>query len=246
MRIRIVLDLNNKCIPVNYRNMLVGVCYNFFPRDEMTTMLHDDGMRLGNKKYKLFTFSEIYGETTYLKDTKQLKFNSNACFDITAFDDNLILNVINFLDNNDGVIFGNQIISIVKYDILEETKLNFDEVTYYTVSPITVYRTIDKFTKFYTPSDEDFKDLIISNLQSKYYLCYKSNMPNVSINSITNIKKKIVRFRNAIYESYHLNISFSGINKEIHNVIMSCGLGPKNAIGFGMVSLKHEKKNLSV
>lgn len=238
MRIRIVLNLDNQVIPVNYREKLVGIIYNLLPHDENTTILHDDGLKLENKKYKLFTFSEIYGNTTYLKETKELKFTGNACFDITSFDDKLLYSIVDYIDNNNTILFGNKIIEVVKYDILDDSKDKSTTITYYTLSPITIYNTFDNYTKFYSPDNPEFKELIIRNISNKYYLCYHENMPSINIEPIDNVKRKIIKFRGVVYETYHLNITISNVTSKIHNVIMSCGIGPKNALGFGMVSIR--------
>lgn len=238
MRIRIVLDLDNKVIPVNYREKLVGIIYNLLPHNDDTTLLHDNGVRLENKKYKLLTFSEIYGNSIYKNDTRELKFIGNACFDITSFDDQIIFDIVNYIDNNNKILFGNKLIEIIKYDILDESKNAESIVTYYTISPITIYNTYNKKNKFYCPNEKEFKSMILRNISNKYYICYHENMPEVLIDEISNVKKKIVRFRKNIYETYHLNITISNVTQKIHNVIMSCGIGPKNALGFGMVSIK--------
>lgn len=246
MRIRIVLDLKNIKLSVDYRSSVVGLIYNMLPISDDTLELHNSGKILENRKYKLFTFSEIYGSSTYDSINKKLIFSGNACFDFTSFDENIIINIIDYLDNNQQVLLQNQIIKVVKYDILNEYDTTDNIKTYYTLSPITIYKTENNHQIYFSPLSNEFKNQIISNLSKKYYICYKRNMPNIEIIDICDIKKKIIKFRNTIYESYHLKISFNYITKEVHNVIMSCGLGPKNSIGFGMVSVKNEKKNLFV
>ena len=79
MRIRIVLDLKNKLIPINYRSILAGIVYSMLPLNENTTILHNEGIKLNNRKFKLLTFSEIYGDTIYNKNKKVLLFHSSGC-----------------------------------------------------------------------------------------------------------------------------------------------------------------------
>lgn len=246
MRIRIVLDLTNVALSVDYRSSLIGLIYNMLPIDDETIDLHDNGKIIENRKYKLFTFSEIYGPSIYDKEHKKIIYNGNGCFDVTSFHENILLNVINYLDNNHQILIQNQVINVIKYDILNDMPTKDTIKTYYTLSPITIYKTENSHQIFYQPDRDEFKELIISNLSRKYYLCYKTNMPNVEISKIENVKKKIIKFRNIIYESYHLKITFVNLTKEVQNVIMTCGLGPKNSVGFGMVSTKNEKTNIFV
>lgn len=74
MRIRIVLDLKNKLIPINYRSILAGIVYSMLPLNENTTILHNEGIKLNNRKFKLLTFSEIYGERFIIKIRKYYYF----------------------------------------------------------------------------------------------------------------------------------------------------------------------------
>ncbi len=238
MRIRIVLDLENKKIPVNYRSIISGIIYAMLPLDSSTTQLHDYGLKLEKRKFKLFTFSEIYGSTIYDNETKSLLFISTGCFDITSFDENIIISIVKCIEENKDVLFGNQVISIVKYDILNDYCDSTKIVTYYTVSPITIYKSDNKVMKFISPSDEEFKNGIIRNISQKYFLCFNENLPNIIIESIDNISLKKVYFRRTLYESYHCNITFSGLTEKVQKVIMTCGICPKNALGFGMVSRK--------
>ena len=242
MRIRIVLALENIALPIDYHSSLVGVIYNMLPINDETKNLHNNGEILNKRKYKLFTFSELYGPSTYIEKTKQLLFSGNGCFDVTSFKEEMLINILSYLENNKTIMLKNNIIKVVKYDILNDTLDTKKEKTYYTVSPITIYKTIEKKNYFYKPTDEEFKEKIINNLASKYYLCYKKNMPELEITSFDRIKRKIVKFRKTSYEAYHLTISFSKLTSEIQNVIMTCGLGPKNSLGFGMVSIKKWKK----
>ena len=236
MRIRIVLDLKNKLIPINYRSILACIVYSMLPLNENTTILHNEGIKLNNRKFKLLTFSEIYGDTIYNKNKKVLLFHSSGCFDVTSFNDEIILNIVKYIEDNNYIIFKNQCIKIIKYDILNDFCNNNEKVTFYTVSPITIYKTINKFVKYYNPNEKEFKEAIINNIRKKYFLCYNRNAANFDILEIEDVVKKLVYFRNTIYEAYHLSITFKGLNPEIQKIIMTTGLGPKNALGFGMVA----------
>ena len=198
MRIRIVLDLVNKTIPINYRSILTGIIYAMLPIDENTVNLHDEGLKLEKRKFKLFTYSELYGDSTYNKDTKTLTFHDYACFDISSFHEQFILDIVKYIEENESILFGGQIIKISKYDILNDFCNNDDVVTFYTNSPITIYQTIDKYVKYLNPEIPAFKEAIINNISEKYYLCYHENMPNITITNIDNIVKKRVYFRKTI------------------------------------------------
>lgn len=239
MRIRLVLDLKNIKIPVNYRSILQGVIYNALFDNKDTDNLHDFGYKLGKRKFKLFTFSELYGESVYLKDTKELLFNSTAYFDFSTYKDDLILSLSNYLLQNDSLLLGNKVVKVSSFEILEERILQKDIIEYSTLSPITVYKTIeDKRTEYLHPSTDEFKNSIINNLAQKYFLIYNENIPSIEIIEVNNIKEKRVYFRNNFSIAYHCNIVFKGLNDKCQKIILSTGLGSKNSSGFGMVISK--------
>ena len=120
MRVRIVLNLINKRIPVNYRSILSGIIYAILPSNGATTLLHDQGSILEKRKFKLMTFSEIYGDCSYDITTKSLLFHSSGCFDVTSFYEQVVLDIVNYIEENAFVVFGNQTIEILKYDILND------------------------------------------------------------------------------------------------------------------------------
>jgi CRISPR-associated endoribonuclease Cas6 len=144
---------------------------------------------------------------------------------------------IDFLNQNNGIVIGNKKCGIVEYKILDDNVYNEEGIEYYTLSPITAYRTIEnKKTEYLSPDSSDFRDYIISNLAKKYYLCFHENMDEIDIIDISNVKKKIVKFRKTFVISYHMRIKFGKLNTKIQKVILTCGLGGKNSYGLGMVS----------
>lgn len=239
MRIRISLDLTNKKIPVNYRSLIQGVIYNCLFADKNSKQIHDYGYKLEKRKFKLFTFSELYGNAKYDSKTKELLFLSDAYFEVSAYDENLILAIINFITQNRKIIILNEKVSILSVSFIDENGFDDTMMEFITSSPITVYNvTDDKKTNYFHPTSLEFCDGIIKNLSKKYYLIYGENMPEIKIESITNFKQKRVYFRKNFSIAYHCNIKISGLTNKIYRVVITCGLGSKNSSGFGMVRKK--------
>ena len=238
MRVKILLDLKDIKINVKYHSLLQGVIYHALMNNDNVSKIHDKGYSIGNRKFKLFTYSEIYGESVYLKESKELMFTDKGYFFFGSVDDNVTISFISFLQQNMSIVLGNKIIKIVGFEILDDYFEIKDEICFTTLSPITIYKTNEKRKTIYMdPSEEEFKESILSNLSQKYYLIYKENLPEVVIKEISNIKKKIVYFRNVFVIAYHFNIIFSNLNKEAIKTILYTGLGSKNSSGFGMVSI---------
>lgn len=237
MRVRIVLNLKDKRVSVNYHSLLQGVIYSSLFNNEQIKDVHDNGYKLGKRKFKLFTFSELYGEAEYLKSSKELLFKEKGYFDFTSHKDDLVIELVSYLIQNKSIILGTEKIDIISYSILDDSVSNEKEETYHTTSPITTYITCEgKKTYYYSPDEKEFSESIINNLSQKYYLIYEENMPDISIIEIKNVKMKMVKYRKIFSIAYHCDIKFNNLTPKVKRVILTCGLGAKNSSGFGMVT----------
>ena len=62
MRIKITCDIGEGIrLPINYNYFLTGVIYQFLKESdpEYADFLHQDGYELENRRFKLFTFSQL-------------------------------------------------------------------------------------------------------------------------------------------------------------------------------------------
>ena len=197
MRIRIVLDLKDVKISVKYHSMLQGLIYNALFNNQDIKNIHDKGYKIGKRKFKLFTYSELYGESKYIKETKELLFENTASFDFTCYKDDLALSYVTFFANNQKVCLGNKIVKVLSCSIIDDSVNNNPVTSFRTISPITTYITDqNKKTIYFDPSMDEFKESIIQNLAQKYYLVYNENIPDIEITEIRNIKQKKIYFRN--------------------------------------------------
>jgi len=241
MRIRIKLNTQNKAISINYHSLIQGFIYNVIGRDSFSTELHNIGNRIENRPFKLFTFSEIFGKAKY--QNQKLFFTSDSYFEITAFDDKIIERIISFLEQNDYINLGNEMIRVNGYDIINDLYKVIEEMRFITISPVICNLTENKKPLYINPKSNEYQEVILNNLSKKYYLCYNENMPNVSM-KIDNIEEKKVYFRNIFYICYHYHIIFYNLNTQLLNLILRTGIGSKNSMGFGM--LRYEKENISL
>lgn len=239
MRLKITLDLTDKKIPVKYNSLLQGMIYYTFIDNPKVDKLHSEGFKIDKRKFKLFTFSEIYGDSTFLPDTKELLFHGYGAFELASAKDDLILSTIEFLRNNRKVILGNQIVNVNSFSILSENIDDKVSEVYYTISPVTAYKTLEnKKTMYIHPNDSEFDDYIINNLSKKYFLMFNENMPAIQIINKSNIKEKKIYFRDTWCIAYHLTIEFNNLTEKVKKTILCCGVGSKNSIGLGMLSQK--------
>jgi len=67
MRIKIICDVGKGVrLPINYNHLLTSVIYQFLELSdsEYAHFLHEDGYITGNKRFKLFTFSQSFNRTS--------------------------------------------------------------------------------------------------------------------------------------------------------------------------------------
>ena len=65
MRIHIITDVGKGIIlPINYNHLLVGIIYRFLSASnpEYADFLHDEGYSAAEKRFKLFTFSQLMAD----------------------------------------------------------------------------------------------------------------------------------------------------------------------------------------
>ena len=65
MRIKILADVGDGLtLPINYNHLLTGVIYGFLAESdpEYASFLHNEGYLGAEKRFKLFTFSQLMAE----------------------------------------------------------------------------------------------------------------------------------------------------------------------------------------
>ena len=76
MRVQILADVGNGItLPINYNHLLVGAIYRFLAESnpEYADFLHDEGYQTAEKRFKLFTFSQLMAERGAITRYKENK-----------------------------------------------------------------------------------------------------------------------------------------------------------------------------
>jgi CRISPR-associated endoribonuclease Cas6 len=238
MRIRINLALRDKTISVRYNSLLQGFIYTALGYPNFNAPIHDHANRLENRPFKLFVFSEINGKSKYLNKEELLYFEEDGYFDFSSYNQDLVIKIIDYMNLNNNILLGKQVVKILGYDILNDyVSPNRNHFTFRTCSPIVCYQTENKRVKYFDPQNKEFSQSIMSNLEKKYFICYNDKMPDMKIIKIDSIKKKVVYFRKVFYIAYHCSLTIETESLKLVSLILSTGLGSKNSMGFGMVQL---------
>lgn len=245
MRLKISLNKENFALPLAYNSILQGVIYNMFDRNSLGDFYHNEGYQTEDKKYKLFTFSNLFGR--YEIKNKQILFKDDFCFYLSAIDQEFIRGAYEFLTNNSFLFINRQKVKIKDISIINTPHIEkVDEVWLKTIAPVTVYKTYDGKTHYYEPFNTEFNELIVNNLRHKMESYqYPLNDFIFEVLEMKNIKRRMVRFKNCYYLAYHVSIKIK-VSREVFDFIYNTGLSSKNSCGFGMIDMDYEANNLSL
>ena len=224
-------------LPKHYNRLLQAFFYKNMD-EQIATFLHDRGYELGKRKFKLFTFSKIFGkflkkdnEFVYYKPTFRIYFASPK-------NEVSISTLRKMLLENKDLFLGENKLELLNVEavVLEEIP---EEVEVKTLSPIVVYKTEpgSKFFNYLTPHEEEFYRLLRENLKKKFMLVY--GRPFEGEIEIEPVKVSGRDFKKVVFKGTLIK-AWEGIYrikapKEVLKLAFETGLGAKNSAGFGMV-----------
>lgn len=247
LRLKITLERDTLVLPLAHKHILQGVIYNMLPKEKEGKFYHDQGYQLGDKKYKMFTFSSLFGHYSIDHQQKIIIFDGKIQFYISALDESFLQMIYNYLQMNSIIYVYGQEVKVVGVDVEELSYFKGEkDITIQTLSPVTAYITEENYTTYYKPNDEMFETLVINNLKHKceaYH--YPIDQIQFHIKDIFYQKKTIDKFKNCFYEAYLAKMKIH-TNYDTLALIYNTGLSNKNSCGFGMINVKYEKNSLSV
>ena len=86
MRIKILADVGDGItLPINYNHLLTGVIYRFLAESnpEYASFLHNEGYGTEQKRFKLFTFSQLMAERRQITGAK-IHFRSTLTWYVSS------------------------------------------------------------------------------------------------------------------------------------------------------------------
>ncbi|MCW1311495.1 MAG: CRISPR-associated endoribonuclease Cas6 [Candidatus Parvarchaeota archaeon] len=233
----LTLDADRTIIlPKFYNHLIQGFFYANVDR-LLSSFLHDTGFIYEGKRFKLFTFSKI-GYKLMKKEKDVLKIVPPISIHFASPFIEITDSLLNTIVKKQQVKIGDNDIFISSLHLREhKTK---EDMLVRCLSPITVYRTQSgsKRFEYFSPYQEEFYNLLKSNLLSKYYLIYgKRYTDEIEIQSFKIkglYRKKILSLKTTLIDAWE-GIFKVKANQAMMDVIFYAGLGAKNSAGFGMV-----------
>jgi len=210
--------------------------------------LHEKGFEYGGRRFKLFTFSRLFGHFRRVHD--ELVFHGPVTFYVSSPVEKFINEVASSLVKKGVFSICGEELPVREIHVLE--KPFFDErLIFRTLSPITVYSTLmkadgSKKTYYYSPYESEFNELLKRNLMKKASILHKRFSEDFKIIPLNRKKCRevIVKYKGTVIKAWEGIFKVKG-DPELLEVMYDAGLGSKNSAGFGMMEVVPNCSNRS-
>jgi len=231
--------------PVHYAHLIQGVIYRSMENPALRKYLHDYGFSLGKRKFKLFTFSRLLGQSAqYDKSNQELILAPPLRLIICSPIPFILQELGNGLVRQGSVRIGHVQLNIAQM-ITTVPEIQNDRIRIRMLSPITIYSTLPsqsdgRYTYYYSPFEPQFSALTGDNLMKKHLLIHGYS-PKKQHFSITPLKveeddMKITRYKGFIVKGWMGEYELHAA-PTLLQVALDAGLGAKNSQGYGCCSL---------
>ncbi len=244
MRIKLTLEPEDGklTLPIHYNHIVQSMIYSSLD-EALAEWLHEQGFVYKKRRFKLFTFSKLFGKKVKF-DPKNgsITFFGPINLNIASVEVELLESLAVHLIRSKGAKLGGKfcIFSAVEVEFPVEYKR---PMLVKTLSPITVYRTVEmngrKKTYYFAPKEPEFNELILDNLRRKAIAFYGEDTPLPSLEGayvipVRIFKRVITQFKGTVIIGWH-GLFEMDLPKEFFSLAYDSGLGSKNSQGFGMV-----------
>ena len=250
MRIKITCDIGKGiCLPINYNHFLTGVIYQLIKGadPEYGDFLHQDGYESDNRRFKLFTFSQLMAAQRQIRGD-QIHFGSPLTWFVSSSQQPFLESFAASLMRDGLLQIERHQLQIQDVEVLSQPRFR-PKMTFRCLSPITMSTKRERADKLGThyclPDDPQFSELVRQNLIRKYEAVYRQPPEDNSFAMIFDkryIDKKKGRVTRLVN---YKGIRIRGVVSPFHvigapdliRIGYECGFGDKNGAGFGMVTV---------
>ena len=250
MRIQILADVGDGItLPINYNYQLAGIIYRFLAESdpEYATFLHNEGYAAAEKRFKLFTFSQLMAERRRITGTK-IHFGSTLTWYVSSPVERFLSHFADTLLTEGRLPIGQHELRV--RDVTVPRIPHFRPEMYFRcLSPITMSTKRQHDGKqamhYCLPEDPAFSELIRQNLIRKHEAIHgRAPHDDTLTFSFDNnyIRKRQGRVTRLVD---YTGIKIKGImcpfrvsgSLALIQTGYECGFGDKNSAGFGMVEI---------
>lgn len=250
MRIQILADVGKGItLPVNYNHLLVGVIYRFLAESnsEYADFLHDEGYHAAEKRFKLFTFSQLMAKHRQIAG-EQIHFRSTLTWFVSSQVEQFLSHFADTLLTQGILSLGEHPLKILDVTIPRSPQFR-SEMDFRCLSPIVMsaVRAHDgqRRTHYCLPDDPQLSELIRQNLIRKHEAIHgctpqddrlSFHFDDAYIRRKQGRVTRLVDFKGIKIRGILCPFRVSG-SVALIRIGYECGFGDKNSAGFGMVEV---------
>ena len=230
-------------VPVHYNELLQAFVYRHLD-EALAERLHDQGHVVGRRRLKLFTFSRLLGRGR-LQDGGLLfagPLRWVVASPMVEMLESFALHVV----RAGHVAVGAARLELASVELQKAPPYRCPAVVR-ALSPITVYSTLlapngARKTYYYAPAEREFGELAVQNLQRKAVAWFGAPHPVVPGDAwVRPVRVRTHDLRVVLYKGTVVK-AWTGLYRlhlpePLFRLALDCGLGAKNAQGFGCVEL---------
>lgn len=242
MRIRFSLTFKGKMIlPIHYNHLLQGFIYTNLHDKELQIKYHDQGFIEKGRHMKLFTFSRLFGSYEIDQSKGLITFTPPVSLTVSSVGSDFLSGFAEEILTSNLLYLNGTKLEVKAFEPLT-FKGNKQNVQIEMMSVLTVYKTLSNngrnSTKYFSPWDEEFPELIKSNMLRKISIIDKSLNPDdldFSIKPMMEANEKfqkIINFKGTVIKGWLGSYLLSG-SEDLIRLAYYAGLGSKNSEGFG-------------
>mgnify|MGYP001773180112 CR=1 FL=1 len=237
---RLLLELSsegNFTVPIHYNYHIQSFLYKSIS-PKLAQILHNHGFPIEKRRFRLFTFSRIFGEYQ-IKSEGKITFVSPFKLIVSSPMKEFIEEIAEELMRRESVEILTQGVSLNSVEV-SDLSIDRDRLRIKMLSPITIYSTLSrgdgkKKTYYYTPFEKEFSQLISENSRKKFRAFYEKE-PDGEIHltplNVNMSNQKIISYKNTVIKGWMGIYELSG-SPELMKLVYDTGLGGKNSQGFG-------------
>ncbi|AWR95404.1 CRISPR-associated endoribonuclease Cas6 [Acidianus brierleyi] len=234
MRIYIKARILEGYVPLHYNYYLQSFFYKSLP-SKMREVLHDQGIEQGPRRFKMFTFSRLYGD--FEKKEDKLFYKDYVYFAFSSALELPIKYLYESLKNDPTFVIGKAKFIVDKILVKDSLVELNDYDIFYTLSPVVATKKMENESKFYFPHQLEFNYLLQLNAKRKVLaLTGKTLKSDLNIR-VERWRRIVVKYKRGNIEGVIGKFKLKG-PLTVLKIIYEAGLGAKNSQGFGMLEFE--------
>ncbi len=219
-------------LPYAHSHILQGLVYHLLSSDPAVSATVHDLRDDAGDAIKLFCFSDLIGR--YRNESGKLYYSAQFSMEIRSAEDMLIGVIMEGLQQKTLVTVAGCPCTVRSVEMRERMFLS-DEAVFTARTPVVLYRREDDFTRYFAPNEDEFYPLLANNLEKKYAAVFGrdySGPLGIECLRCTADDKVVTRYKGTLITGY-TGVFRIVADPDMLSVAYHCGLGGKNAMGFG-------------